>query len=84
MDNYFSSLPDESVFDSWEPSRDYGVPLKQVTYYYQLSRTPGTFWVEDDGMTLHFRLPDDGSPLNHVMEFTARESVFRPKHPYLA
>lgn len=37
-----------------------GKPLKQVALYYQLGETPGSYWVEANGQTVHFRLEDDG------------------------
>lgn len=58
-------------------------PLRQVPSYYQLWREPGTFWVEADGQTVHFRLADDSDPFCHKIEFTAREQAFAPVVPYL-
>lgn len=55
-----------------------GEPLKQVINQPELHRRPGTWWVEDDGMNVHFRLADDGDPRDHALEFTAREQVFAP------
>jgi hypothetical protein len=70
------------------PHRDYlmrrgmlfvdGRVMEQVIYPRELLERPGTFWIEDDGLVLHFRLPDDDNPTGHVLEFTAREQAFTP------
>jgi hypothetical protein len=41
------------------------------------------FWVEDNGLTLHLRLPGDDSPDRHVIEITTKEQVFAPRERYL-
>ncbi len=55
-----------------------GLPLRQVAQPWQVWEAPGTVWVEDDGLILHFRLADDGDPRDHRLEFTAREQAFAP------
>lgn len=55
-----------------------GKPLEQVVSVRELALKPGTYWVEDSGLVLHFRLEDDGDPRDHVLEFTAREQIFVP------
>jgi hypothetical protein len=60
-----------------------GTPLKQIFFPYEKGFPAGGVWIEDDGLTLHFRLPDDGDPAGHRIEFTAREQCFTPAVPYL-
>ena len=55
-----------------------GQPLKQVHVPQTLFEEAGTFWVEDDGLSVHFRLAGDGSPAEHLIEYTAREQAFSP------
>jgi GH35 family endo-1,4-beta-xylanase len=61
-----------------------GKPLQQVALYYQMAQTPGSYWVEANGQTVHFRLPDDGDPKDHVIELTCREQCFAPEIPFLS
>ncbi|MDU5289094.1 MAG: endo-1,4-beta-xylanase [Clostridium sp.] len=61
-----------------------GKPLKQVALYYQLGETPGSYWVEANGQTVHFRLEDDGDPAGHLIELTCREQCFAPEIPFLS
>ncbi len=59
-----------------------GKRLAQVSNYFEMGDKPGVFFVEDDGLTLHLRLPEDDDPVNHVVEFTAREQCFCPEKKY--
>lgn len=61
-----------------------GKPLVQVALYNQLSEKAGSYWVEANGQTVHFRLKDDGNPADHVMEITCREQCFAPDIPFLS
>ena len=61
-----------------------GKPLRQVALYHQLSTADGTYWVEANGMTVHFRLPGDADPAEHQIELTVREQCFAPKVPFLS
>lgn len=61
-----------------------GKPLKQVALYNQLAQTPGSYWVEANGQTVHFRLEDDSNPLDHVIELTCREQCFAPSKQFLS
>jgi hypothetical protein len=61
-----------------------GKPLKQVALYNQLSGADGTYWVEANGQTVHFRLPGDADPTEHCIEITVREQCFAPKGPFLS
>lgn len=61
-----------------------GKPLKQVPLYYQMGVEPGTYWVEANGQTVHFRLLGDADPANHVIELTCREQCFAPEDPFLS
>ena len=60
-----------------------GKPLKQVALYNMMSLEDGTYWVEANGQTIHFRLPGDEDPANHRIEITVREQCFAPKKPFL-
>ena len=61
-----------------------GLPLTQVPLPNDLSSKEGTYWVEANGMTVHFRLPGDEDPKNHVIELSCREQCFAPKTPFLS
>ncbi|MGE5612914.1 MAG: right-handed parallel beta-helix repeat-containing protein [Bacillota bacterium] len=61
-----------------------GKPLLQVQLYYQLAEHPGSYWVEANGQTVHFRLPDDDDPRSHLIELTCREQCFAPEIPFLS
>ena len=60
-----------------------GKPLTQVALYNQMSLIPGSYWVEANGQTVHFRLEDDGDPADHVIELSCREQCFAPDIPFL-
>jgi Right handed beta helix region/Protein of unknown function (DUF1565) len=60
-----------------------GKPLNQVLLHKDLWKSPGTYWVEDDGLRVHFRLRENDSPNVHLLEFTARAQAFAPAHPFL-
>ena len=83
----FSYLPEES--SHWEYLLRRGMlfqdgkQLKQVVYYSDLSRTDGAFWVEDNGIDIHFRLFEDSDPKETVLTYTAFEQLFAPEIPYL-
>ncbi len=61
-----------------------GKPLYQVTLYNQMADLPGSYWVEANGQTVHFRLPEDADPREHVIELTCREQCFAPEVPFLS
>lgn len=61
-----------------------GKPLVQVPLYGNLSATPGSYWIEANGQTVHFRLADDGDPRYHTIELTCREQCFAPETPFLS
>lgn len=61
-----------------------GKPLQQVALYNQLSQKEGSFWVEANGQTVHFRLEGDADPSNHKIEITCREQCFAPDIPFLS
>jgi hypothetical protein len=66
----------------WAPDKDYlkrrglifadDYLLKQVTYPFELWQEAGTYWVDNEGLSVHFRLPNDDNPNNLKMEYTAR------------
>jgi hypothetical protein len=61
-----------------------GKPLHQVALYNQISQQEGSFWVEANGQTVHFRLEGDADPTNHKIEITCREQCFAPEIPFLS
>ncbi|MDD6805470.1 MAG: right-handed parallel beta-helix repeat-containing protein [Clostridiales bacterium] len=61
-----------------------GKPLTQVALYNQMSKCEGSYWVEANGQTVHFRLPGDENPADHVIEVTCREQCFAPEIPFLS
>ena len=61
-----------------------GKPLTQVALYNQMTKMPGSYWVEANGQTVHFRLADDGDPKDHLIELTCREQCFAPETPFLS
>ncbi len=61
-----------------------GKPLHQVALYNQMSLREGSFWVEANGQTIHFRLEGDADPANHKIEITCREQCFAPELPFLS
>lgn len=61
-----------------------GKPLQQVALYQQMTEFEGSYWVEANGMTVHFRLDHDASPVEHCIEVTCREQCFVPKKPFMS
>jgi len=61
-----------------------GKPLVQVPIYNHMSQISGSYWVEANGQTVHFRLPNDDNPKNHLIELTCREQCFAPEIPFLS
>lgn len=61
-----------------------GKPLEQVPLSNDLGSKPGTYWVEANGMAVHFRLPGDDDPKNHLIEISVREQCFAPEKPFLS
>lgn len=61
-----------------------GKPLRQVALYNQLAAGEGAYWVEHNGQAVHFRLPGDDDPANHLIELTVREQCFAPRTPFLS
>ena len=60
-----------------------GKPLKQVPLYNGMGQEDGTYWVEANGMKVHFRLADDEEPKDHRIEVTVREQCFAPEKEFL-
>ncbi len=60
-----------------------GKPLKQVPLYGGMGREENTYWVEANGMKVHFRLAGDADPKDHRIEVTVREQCFAPAKPFL-
>ena len=61
-----------------------GKPLTQVSLYNQMSHLPGSYWVEANGQTIHFRLENDADPHEHLIEITCREQCLAPETPFLS
>jgi hypothetical protein len=61
-----------------------GKRLEQVELFWQLGRKDGAFWCEQDGLTLHVRLPGDAEPAQHEVELVIQEQVFAPRTRGLA
>jgi hypothetical protein len=61
-----------------------GKPLRQVALYNHLSTQEGSYWVEANGQTVHFRLERDEDPSKHRIELTSREQCFAPDVPFLS
>lgn len=56
-----------------------GEPLTQVFYPHELGEQRGTFWVQEPGRQLHFRLPEGyDEPKEATIEVTTQEQVFAP------
>ncbi len=60
-----------------------GKPLKQVLKSGQLGTGNGTFWVEDPGLRIYFRLPGDADPKDVHLEAAVREQAFAPDIAFL-
>ena len=60
-----------------------GKPLKQVEAVRDLDRESGTYFVEANGMVIHFRPFENIDPREHLVELTAKEQNFAPAEPYL-
>ena len=60
-----------------------GKPLKQVPLYNGMGREDNTYWVEANGMKVHFRLAGDADPKDHRIEVTVREQCFAPDREFL-
>ena len=61
-----------------------GQPLRQVSLYRHMADSDGTYWVEENGLTVHFRLKGDALPEDHCIELSCREQCFVPKAPFLS
>ena len=61
-----------------------GKPLKQLPLCDMLGEEEGTYWVEANGQTVHFRLPGDADPKDHLIEITVREQGFASVTPFLS
>jgi len=61
-----------------------GKPLKQVALYNGMGQEDNTYWVEANGMKVHFRLAGDEDPKDHRIEVTVREQCFAPEKEFLS
>ncbi len=55
-----------------------GQRLEQVLAYPSLAEKDGTYWVENNGETLHVRLKGDADPAGHEVELAIQEQIFAP------
>ncbi len=55
-----------------------GLPLAQVYRSESLGTRDGTFWVEEPGLRIHFRLSGDADPGSGTIEVSVREQCFAP------
>lgn len=55
-----------------------GKRLTQVMFPRELAAQDGSFWVEETGLRVHFRLPGDVAP-NVQLEISVREQTFAPR-----
>lgn len=60
-----------------------GKPLRQVELPSQVGHENGTYWVNENGLKVIFRMPDNGSPEGHLIEVSCREQCFTTKKPCL-
>jgi hypothetical protein len=60
-----------------------GKPIRQVSSYRTVWKQQGVFFVEENGMAIHLRLPNDESPAGKTFEITTREQVFAPTERFL-
>ena len=60
-----------------------GKALKQVPLYNGMAGEEDTYWVEANGMKVHFRLKGDADPKDHLIEVTVREQCFAPEKEFL-
>ena len=60
-----------------------GKPLEQVPLYNMMGEQENAYWVEANGMKVHFRLAGDADPREHRIEVTVREQCFAPEKPFL-
>ena len=60
-----------------------GKRLEQVEMFRELAQKDGRWWAEDDGMTVHVRLPGDTDPASHEVELAVQDSLFRPRQRHL-
>jgi hypothetical protein len=51
--------------------------------FHAIGGSGARFWVEDNGLRLHVRFPDDDGPDRHVVEITTKEQVFAPTERHL-
>ena len=76
----------EELFDPAGPARPASRPVNativeepQNHLFDEFGGSAGRVFIENDGLTLHIRLKDDGNPKEHLVEITTKETVFRPE-----
>jgi hypothetical protein len=67
------------LFGSSGRSLSYWEDLQWRPLFDEVGGAGGKFWIEQQGNTIHVRLPNDDSPDKHVIEATVRQQVFAPK-----
>ncbi|MGA2622009.1 MAG: right-handed parallel beta-helix repeat-containing protein, partial [Thermoguttaceae bacterium] len=56
-----------------------GKRLRQVARYDDLAADEGTYWIEEDGLTLHLHSLADADPTKVKIEITTRGMIFAPE-----
>ena len=56
-----------------------GKRMAQVEAYGDLTRLPGSFWIDTDGKTVHIHGFDSRDPNNSVIEVGVRSHLFKPQ-----
>ncbi|UJH68518.1 right-handed parallel beta-helix repeat-containing protein [Allomuricauda sp. SCSIO 65647] len=56
-----------------------GKRMVQLEDYGDLTRVPGSFWVDADGKTIHIHSFDSGNPNSSLFEVAIRSHLFKPK-----
>jgi alpha-L-arabinofuranosidase len=56
-----------------------GKRMLQVVAYGDVAKTAGSFWVDNDGKTLHIHCFDDENPNNTLLELAVQHHLFLPQ-----
>jgi len=56
-----------------------GNRMTQLEDYGDLARVPGSFWVDNDGKTIHIHAYGSGNPNNELFEIGVQSHLFKPQ-----
>lgn len=56
-----------------------GKRMTQLEAYGDLTRTPGSYWVDNDGKTIHIHSFDSRDPNNSLLEIGVRKHLLKPQ-----